>query len=405
MIAEQRKNETSGVLDKALYSFILVTLFSLPLFEASKNIGLILALLFFFTKNIIYRNKIQLSGIDKALLLFLSLTIVSAIFSPYRVYALKKGAWDTFRFVMFFFLIKHSINTTSRIGIAILIIIISMIIGDLIGIKHYLEAPSLESINFIGYHTATATYLAFFLSLVFGLLLTNSIEKRAFLVLIVIATLLTWIVLSLSLARAALFSVAIIFLLLCALRRHFKILVFGCLLIIIVALFIPLKERVEVLKRPFSQSLQLRYGIWEGAVRIIKDRPFLGIGPRTYHLEGNCLKYNLPRDIRSSDAHNVFLNIASERGLLGLLSFLIFLGSYLHLLYKTRNRQAGISTALWYACLGNLIHFLLIGTVHSVLVTESAMLFMAILGLFSSSIGVIQESKIEHIQGEAMKKT
>jgi O-antigen ligase len=371
----------------------LLALFSLPLFEAPKNITFIFALLLFFSKNIIWRNKIHLSGIDKALLLFLSLTIVSAIFSPYRVWTLKKGVWDTFRFVMFFFLIKYSINTSFRIRFAILAIIISMIIGDLIGIKHYLKAPSLESINFIGYHTATATYLAFFLSLVFGILLTNNIEKRAFLFLVGIATILTWIVLSLSLARIALFSVAIIFLLFCVFRRHFKILALGCLLsIVAVFLFIPLKGRIGTLKQPFSQSLQLRYGIWEGAARIIKDRPFLGIGPRTYHLEENCLKYSLPRDIRSSDAHNIFLNIASEHGLLGLLAFLVFLGAYLHLLYKTRNIQAEISVALWYACFGNLIHLFLIGTVHSVLATESAMFFMAILGLFSSSIETIQDS-------------
>lgn len=371
-------------LDKAVYSLTLLTLFSLPLFEAPKNIAFVLAILLWFTKNIIYRDKIILSEVDKALLLFLSLSIVSAMFSPYRDCALKKGAWDTFRFIMFFFLIKHSISTTSRIRVAILMIIISMIIGDFIGIKHYLETPSLESINFIGYRTATATYLAFFLSLSLGILLTDRVEKRAFVFLIVIATLLTWIVLSLSLARAALFSVAIIFLLFCVLRRHFKILTLGCLLIGIIAIFLfsPLKERVKTLESDFH----VRYRIWEGTVRIIKDRPFLGIGPRTYHLEENCSRYNLPRDITSSDAHNVFLNIASERGLIGLLSFLVFLWSYSHLLYRTRNRQSGISTALWYACLGDLIHLFLIGALHSVLATESAMFFIATLGLFSSSI-------------------
>lgn len=79
--------------------------------------------------------------------------------------------------------------------------------------------------------------------------------------------------------------------------------------------------------------------IWQGALKIIKDRPFLGIGPKTYSLKENRVKYNLPRDIRSSDAHNVFLNIV-------------------------------------------------IGIGYSMLSTESAMLFMAILGLFSSSIKV-----------------
>ncbi|MCD6256318.1 MAG: hypothetical protein J7J44_08635, partial [Deltaproteobacteria bacterium] len=103
-----------NLFNKALYIFILLTLFSLPLFEAPKNIAFILATLIFLTKNIIYRDKISLSGLDKALLLFLCLSIISAIFSPYRDYALKKGVWDTFRFVIFFFLIEYSINTPFR---------------------------------------------------------------------------------------------------------------------------------------------------------------------------------------------------------------------------------------------------------------------------------------------------
>jgi len=74
--------------------------------------------------------------------------------------------------------------------------------------------------------------------------------------------------------------------------------------------------------------------IWQGALKIIKDRPFLGIGP------------------------------------------------------KTRNREGEIITPLWYACLGNFIHLFVIGIGYSMLSTESAMLFMAILGLFSSSIKV-----------------
>ena len=377
-----------NLFNKALYIFILLILFSLPLFEAPKNIAFILATLIFLTKNITYRDKISLSGLDKALLLFLCLSILSAIFSPYRDYALKKGVWDTFRFVMVFFLIEYSINTPFRIRIAILIIIISMIIGDFIGIRHYLELPSLNSINFIGYRTATATYLAFFLSLGLGILLTNKTENGYFLFFVLISTIITWIVLFLSLARAAIFSVTIVFLFFCALKRHFRILTLGCLLIIIAIFsFTPLRERT--LKQPFSnEGLYLRYKIWKGAIRIVKDRPFLGIGPRTYHLKENCLKYNLPQDIRSSDAHNIFLNIVSERGLLGLFSFLIFLAYYLKILYKTRNRRRGMSAALWYACLGNLIHLFFIGTVHSVLATESAMFFMAILGLFSSSLKI-----------------
>ena len=385
MAEEKKSGVIAELLEKTTYVFILLTLFSLPLFEAPKNIAFVSALFLFFIGSVLYRKKFPLAGIDKALLLFLFLTLVSAIFSPYRDYALKKGAWDTFRFVMLFFLVKYSIDTKAKIKFAILIIIISMMIGDLIGIKHYLEAPSLESINFIGYRTSTATYLALFLSLTFGILLTNKPKKNPFFFLVVAATILTLGVLSLSLTRATLFSVSVIFLIFCALRRHFKILALGCLLIILfLSLFVPLKERIKMLKPDFY----VRCAIWQGALKIIKDRPFLGIGPKTYSLKENRVKYNLPRDIRSSDAHSVFLNIASERGLIGLFSFLIFLGLYLHLLSKTRNREGEIITPLWYACLGNFIHLFVIGIGYSMLSTESAMLFMAILGLFSSSIKV-----------------
>lgn len=74
-------------------------------------------------------------------------------------------------------------------------------------------------------------------------------------------------------------------------------------------------------ERNLETSSALRWRIWRGAVRIIENHPFGGIGYNTFSMA--IPKYaNIERNM---DAHNMFLRVAAEMGLPGLLSFLSLL--------------------------------------------------------------------------------
>lgn len=74
-------------------------------------------------------------------------------------------------------------------------------------------------------------------------------------------------------------------------------------------------------ERNLETSSALRWRIWRGAVRIVESHPLLGIGYNTFSMAIPGYA-NIERNM---DAHNMFLRVAAEMGLLGLFSFLSLL--------------------------------------------------------------------------------
>ncbi len=69
-----------------------------------------------------------------------------------------------------------------------------------------------------------------------------------------------------------------------------------------------------------SMSVQGRLILWKGALNIISDNPFLGTGIGTFM---HAYPHYQERVFYSRYAHNIFLEIASETGLLGVASFVL----------------------------------------------------------------------------------
>ncbi|NPA80745.1 MAG: O-antigen ligase family protein [Thermotogae bacterium] len=77
----------------------------------------------------------------------------------------------------------------------------------------------------------------------------------------------------------------------------------------------------------------VRFLMWEAAVHLWREDPLLGTGLGTYRqsLKSSCSEGNLPprlctRWVENVDPHNVFLHVLSETGLVGLITFLAFMG-------------------------------------------------------------------------------
>ena len=67
-----------------------------------------------------------------------------------------------------------------------------------------------------------------------------------------------------------------------------------------------------------------RWMIWQAALGMIRDRPILGHGVNTFM--ANYLKYWVGGEQQPRYAHNCYLQVAAETGLIGLLAFLALLG-------------------------------------------------------------------------------
>jgi O-antigen ligase len=88
-------------------------------------------------------------------------------------------------------------------------------------------------------------------------------------------------------------------------------------------------QRVYSTSEDSKTSNNQRRNIWSANFEIFKDHPLIGVG---YTLNNERLteyydKLNIPQTELKSHAHNQYLHFAAGTGILGLMMFLIFLGS------------------------------------------------------------------------------
>ncbi|MCX5687491.1 MAG: O-antigen ligase family protein [Candidatus Omnitrophica bacterium] len=90
----------------------------------------------------------------------------------------------------------------------------------------------------------------------------------------------------------------------------------ACIFIFLVLIFILSNrwERLINLKNP-QNSITQRLNYWNTAIAIIKDHPFLGVGPGNF--QKVFLKYKIGLSTDTRYAHNIFLHQWAETGILG----------------------------------------------------------------------------------------
>ena len=107
-----------------------------------------------------------------------------------------------------------------------------------------------------------------------------------------------------------------------------------------------------------SIGISDRMFMWRSAWHMIQDRPWLGQGLNTFM--ANYLKYWVGGEQQPRYAHNCFLQTAAETGILGLLTFMVFLGGMVWLWWRSRSAgsEARCSMPLQVALAAGLIGFL-----------------------------------------------
>ncbi len=115
-------------------------------------------------------------------------------------------------------------------------------------------------------------------------------------------------------------------------RKSISILLIVLIILFSTIYFVPqLNNRVSSI---FSlEKNQNRIFIWKSTINIIKDHPFLGIGPGNFSIV--YPKYRSPdaREKNHPFSHNIFSNMAAELGLVGLIIFSIIIFQILKMGY------------------------------------------------------------------------
>lgn len=123
----------------------------------------------------------------------------------------------------------------------------------------------------------------------------------------------------------------------------------------------------DVLNHPVTDenfAILERLAHWVAAQRMWERSPWLGVGPGNFSIVYPAVR--LPRwDVPLGHAHNIYLNVLAESGLVGLAAFVIFWGSVGWWVVRQRYQISGTSAdwhqALAVGVLGVLVHL----AVHS----------------------------------------
>ncbi|MCD4534497.1 O-antigen ligase family protein [Nocardioides sp. cx-169] len=104
-----------------------------------------------------------------------------------------------------------------------------------------------------------------------------------------------------------------------------------------------------------GQNISERLDLWQSASAMTLESPVLGLGPGSFSLQHRDYADSLPRDVNHhlSVAHNTYLEISSETGLVGLTAFLaILVAAYAGARSRWRRTGDLLGAAVCVALLG-----------------------------------------------------
>jgi putative inorganic carbon (HCO3(-)) transporter len=383
-------------LDTLILFGILVTLFFMPLHEKMKAGAFLFTLIFWFIKLARKRDRprIWIPPLGWALLLFVGVAFLSAVFSDFHNRA-TRGALDAFRYTLFFLILVDTLDSYAKIKLLCAVLMAAIVVGDIAAIYHYFYVNHVVMMLSIGDKNSTAQVLSYVLSLFFGLFfgLRKDYLFRGFLLGVIG---LTGFVLALTIARGIWLAVVAEIVIFWAVQRDWKIP--AALTILAVGVLVGMSfsgmfsRRVASLEHPITdESMVERYQIWRQALGVAEQRPILGIGLRTYGYPAMKEKYHLTE---ATHAHNLFINVAAEVGLVGLASLILWLWIYaksLHRMYP--DMKSAEARALWLGGLGCFVALMVGGIVHPMIGAESSVTLMTVLGLMFAGFRIEAQSR------------
>jgi O-antigen ligase len=399
-----QKTKVLGYLDQAIWWSLVAMIVAIPLAETPKSICFISALVLWLVKMAVTRDfKIKIPRLGWFLLAWLSAAFLSTFNSDCGV----KGVSDVLMYVSFFLLIVNVVDSERKIIQLFWAVVIGIGIGDVAGLwKTISEAVRMHTemdrlyILSLG---AVAPYLVMVLSLMMGVAYHVRWDKKEWF-LIGLVGLLSIAALILTYTRSMWMVLLLVLTIFVVLQKSWWPAIAGAVLIAGLGLGLAMSPVIrdratELTKLQNDASFVSRFGVWTGALAMVRDRPLLGVGAKCFM--ASRTKYQLPNgplDLRQ--AHNQALNVVAETGMIGLAAFLAWIGYYTVFLFKLGwSTRSNLARALWLSAIGSFVTILLHGMVDASFGAELALLFMLVAGclIVAQDLGSTREERA--IQG------
>jgi len=236
-----------------------------------------------------------------------------------------------------------------------------------------------------------ASFLVTFIPVLFSP--TGPKEKSQLTFLRSLATLLGLLILFWTRTRGAwiAFFVSLVFLLILKKKIKALLILAGLGLASLVVLPSSMVLHLDTYGR--EQSMVERYYLWDRAAQVIRARPLTGTGINTYAVAHQKYDQRQSWRVRNYYAHNGYLQIAAETGIPSLLFFLAFLFFYFRNAIEWKRRE----THVWKrrrleGILAGLVGFLTFAAIDTVLHNEIAVMAFWLLAGWGNACQNTQEN-------------
>ncbi len=325
----------------------------------------------------VYKGKLTCyrTPVDIPILLFL-LAILISYYTSVAPYASRIVIYKLLTAIALFFYIIHTQRNREKINLLLWVIVVlgtvyavmglTVVKGDFLGFKIFSRRHYNISLFYVNYNLF-AGYLELVFLLSVGLAAAHRGGKQIFLFGM---TVLTCLALLFTLSRGGILGASgglAFFVIVSAFmqRRKKGFLIFTSaffLGLIIIAWFglDPVLDRLGTLENP-SVAGETRIQIWQDTLRMIYVRPFTGWGPGTFSLAFPAYQAHGFKQQFVNYAHNDYLELAADTGMLGLVIFIIgIIILYISCLKKLKMVQSkywqNVGLGALAACFSILIH-------------------------------------------------
>jgi putative inorganic carbon (HCO3(-)) transporter len=388
---------------RAAEFFLWLVIFYLPISIALTNIGIGFAVFFCLLRKIISKDwRLPKTPLNITFILLILISLLSMV-NSIKMKSSIGGLEKLFKGLVLFFAIVETVDNRKKLNRIIWAALLGLGLVSIDGVFQYFTGkdfirgyPLTRGLKYLGQlssprvraSTHNPNSLAVYLIVLVPLLLSMVLFylkglKRW---LSALAGLMALFCLFFTFQRITAAGFLIIMMLFSAIKRNAKPIIILFVLIIVAISFLPeaiIQWSLDHLN-PYDFFIEEggRRWHWQAAMNMIKAHPFIGVGVNTFPL--NYDRYKIPTDpISGWYAHNAYLNLAAEIGIIGLAIFFWMIIAVIRSWHKTyeKIKDSGLQ-AISLGVFCGFIGYLISGILESNLqYSNLAVLFWFVLGL------------------------
>ncbi|MDO8748385.1 MAG: O-antigen ligase family protein [Candidatus Omnitrophota bacterium] len=399
--------KTAKVCDNIILFSLYVIAFFLPVSKGAIESFSILAIVAYLVKKFSALEDLPKSPLNLGIFAYLSVCVFSIFFSANIGISSRTFFFKTLQNAAFFFAVFETLNEKKRIRNVLNVLFLSSLVLGIDGIyQHFTRQDFLRHrpvIFIVRIYASFATPNAFgcYLAMVIPFLISRFFSKfklktSRFIYFALFVLLFTCLLLTVSRGAWLAYLTSVLFMSIWVRALAVFLLVLGIFILATYVFYPPyLKERLAKFFF-FSDTIDIdRKFIWQAGWKMFVARPWIGLGLGTFMF--NFKKF-IAEDYKytASYAHNCYLQMASELGVIGLLAFLSILGLFFYHGIKALNK--GERNFYWYILLASQAaifgYCVQMGVDTTLYTLDLGMLFWLVLGMGTAAMRNMEKAAI-----------